>query len=78
MRNIIIVAGLVLACVSAAAAQGRNSPGDRALGSELNRDKAETRIDRLRQDQKQKEERPAAARSNAKAIGTTTQQQQPR
>ena len=55
-KMIAITSLLVIGLAGAAAAQGRNS-GDRALGTELNRDRAETRIERLREDQRQKEER---------------------
>jgi hypothetical protein len=46
MSKFFVIASLLLAaCTSGAGAQGRDA-GDRALGSELARDKAETRIDR--------------------------------
>ena len=76
MRTILVLASLILlASASGVAGQGRNG-GDRALGSELNRDKAETRIDRLRQDQRQKEDRPQPRAQKPPADNTTRQQQQ--
>ena len=46
MSKFFVITSLLLAaCTGGAAAQGRDA-GDRALGSELARDKAETRIDR--------------------------------
>jgi hypothetical protein len=51
-------AGLIglflLASVTSAGAQSRD-PSDRALGTEMNRDRAETRIERLRQERTQQE-----------------------
>ena len=75
MRKIVVIAGL-LACglPSGAVAQKGNS-GDRALGTELNRDRAETRIERLRQDQRQNEQKQDRNAPRAqKHPGTTTQQ----
>jgi len=75
MGKIIVIASL-LAAGLAGNASAQRSTGDRALGAELNRDKAETRIERLRQDQRQKEkdERPAA-RGSQRPAGNSTQQQ---
>ena len=74
MRNLMLIASLVVfASPNAAAAQGKNA-GDRALGAELNRDKAETRIERLRQDQRQKNERPAARAQKIQPSGGSAQQ----
>jgi hypothetical protein len=76
MRNTVIIASVILiASATGAAAQGKNA-GDRALGSELARDKAETRIDRLRQDQRQKEERSTPRAQKPPPDDTTRQQQQ--
>jgi hypothetical protein len=76
MRKIFVIASLILlASASGATAQGR-SPGDRALGSELARDKAETRIERLRQDQRQKDERPTPRAQKLPPDNSTRQQQQ--
>jgi hypothetical protein len=74
MRKItVIMTMILLATASVATAQGRNA-GDRALGSELSRDKAETRIERLRQDQRQKDERPVPRAQKLPADGSTRQQ----
>lgn len=75
MRHSIALAVTVLvAFAGGASAQGRDA-GDRALGSELARDRAETRIDRLRQDQRQKEDR-AQPRAQKLPPAPKTQQQQ--
>ena len=78
MTRFFVIASLLLgAGVGSAAAQGRDA-GDRALGSELARDKAETRIDRLRQDQRQKEDRAQPRAQKLPPENTTRQQQQQR
>jgi hypothetical protein len=77
MSKFFVIASLLAACTSGAAAQGRDA-GDRALGSELARDKAETRIDRLRQDQRQKEDRVQPRAQKLSPENTTRQQQQQR
>lgn len=54
MRPVFILASLLLlAAASDAAAQGRDR-SDRALGAEISRDRAETRIERMQQDREQK------------------------
>ena len=70
-----VVSLILIAGIDGVAAQGRDA-GDRALGSELARDKAETRIDRLRQDQRQKEERASPRAQKLPPDNTTPQQQQ--
>jgi hypothetical protein len=78
MSKFFVITSLLLAaCTGGAAAQGRDAD-DRALGSELARDKAETRIDRLRQDQRQKEDRAQPRAQKLPPENTTRQQQQQR
>ena len=78
MRKAAVFASLLLAALASdVAAQGRNA-GDKALGSELARDKAETRIDRLRQDQRQNEQRPQPRAQKLPGDNTSQQQQQQR
>jgi hypothetical protein len=76
MRTMIAFAGLVLIALAGTAAAQKRDPADRALGTELNRERAETRIERLRQDQRQqRDERPAARAQKIQPSGTSTQQQ---
>ena len=75
MRTMIAFAGLVLIAFAGTAAAQKRDPADRALGTELNRERAETRIERLRQDQRQqRDERPAARAQKIPPSGNTTQQ----
>jgi hypothetical protein len=77
-------AGLIglflLASVTGADAQSRD-PSDRALGTEMNRDRAETRIERLRQERTQQERDERATtrgeRDRARAQGAKPKPQQP-
>ena len=55
-----LVAFLLIATSMPALGQSRD-PSDRALGAEMSRDRAESRIERLRRDKEQKED--AAART---------------
>ena len=73
-KMIAITSLLVIGLAGAATAQGRNS-GDRALGTELNRDRAETRIERLREDQRQKEERSEPRAQKTPGSNATKQKQ---
>jgi len=76
MRTTIAFAGLVLIAFAGTAPAQKRDPADRALGTELNRERAETRIERLRQDQRQqRDERPAARAQKFQPSGTSTQQQ---
>ena len=75
MTRTIAFAGLLLVAFTGTAAAQKRDPADRALGTELNRERAETRIDRLRQDQRQqRDERPAARAQKIQPSGSTTQQ----
>jgi hypothetical protein len=74
MTKPIALAALMLVAFAAGASAQKGDAGDRALGSELARDRAETRIDRLRQDQRQKEER-AQPRAQKLPPAPKTQQQ---
>ncbi len=73
-KSIVLAVLVTLGVTSPAAAQRANS-GDRALGSELNRDRAETRIERLRQDQRQNEEKQERTNSRAQKPSKPAQQQ---
>lgn len=70
----IVLAGLLVLGVSGPAAAQKSNSGDRALGAELNRDRAETRIERLRQDQRQSEQKQERANSRAQKQGKPVQQ----
>ena len=74
MGKIIVIAGLLAIGLAGSAAAQKGNSGDRALGTELNRDRAETRIERLRQDQRQKEQKEERG-ARAKAQGSSTTQQ---
>jgi hypothetical protein len=67
-----LAGAILLVSASSAVAQGRNT--DRTIGPELNRDRAETRIERLRQDQRQQQDKPGAARAQKLQPSSTTQQ----
>ena len=54
-----LVAFLLIVTSMPALAQSRD-PSDRALGAEMSRDRAESRIERLRRDKEQKEDAAAA------------------
>jgi hypothetical protein len=78
MRKFLTMAGfLLVAFAGHAMAQGRDA-NEKSLNSELARDRAETRIDRLRQDQRLKEDRaqPRAQKLPGET-NTRPQQQQP-
>ena len=72
IRTVLMAALLATATTGNALAQ--RDPSDRALGSELSRERAETRIDRLRQDQRQNEQ----DKERAKARAQKPKQQQQR
>lgn len=74
MRKVIVLAGLFLIGFAGAATAQKSSAGDRALGAELNRERAETRIERLREDQRQKEERSAPRAQKVPGSNSTKQQ----
>ncbi len=64
MLRIVVMAALIVTAATGSALAQRD-PSDRALGSELSRERAETRIDRLRQDQRQKDQDKERARARA-------------
>lgn len=75
MSKSIMIASLMLVALTGGTGAQGDRPGDRALGSELARDKAETRIDRLRQDQRQNEQRPQPRAQKLPGDNPTQQQQ---
>jgi len=79
MRHLVktaVLAGLLALGASGPAAAQKSNSADRALGTELNRDRAETRIERLRQDQRQNEQKQE--RVNSRAQKQIKPAQQPR
>ena len=74
MGRIVVIASVLVALSAPATAQKRDA-GDRTLGTELNRERAETRIERLRQDQRQsREERSQSRAQKIQPSGNSTKQ----
>ena len=74
MRNTIVIAALLAVGLSGGALAEKSNSSDRTIGTELNRERAETRIERLRQDQRQNEQKQERNTSRAQKLPNKTQQ----
>jgi hypothetical protein len=75
LSSVILASLIVIALTGGAMAQ--RDATERSINNELNRERAETRIERLKQDQREREERSSPRAQSKTPYGTTKQPTQP-